>query len=243
MAEIITYTTASYDRWDTDANAVTQNLYTVLSAYDSRFSYTPGTNVINVSNKYNLVLTAYMSSFRGTATVSIYDSTDPSLLLGSWTYRYIGYSTQAKGWNVRFIKTEHTFYLEFIPANPSGEYLSLGGVVSILTYDNKDYFGIYGSSSDSEVYYSNRYIESFNMLCVDSKVSGYQVRKIANYKLNAFDLFFTPICVLVNGSGGFINLDEFSSCSNVTFRNTISTNNKNYYALGTNTLIELTEPE
>ena len=242
MAEIITYSTSSYDNWDDNTNAITANLYTVLSAHDNRFSYTSGTNVIGVSNKFKLVCSASISSYVGTCTIYVTDFNDTSTALATYTYQYIGYNTRARGWTCRLIKTDNTFYLEFIPTNPSGgDYTRLGAVIAIYNYDNKTYFGMYGSSVDTAIPYSTRYIENLSSVCIDTQVSGYQIKKIANYSLNATDLFFTPICVAVNSAGGFFTVDDFCSSSNLTFKNTIATNNKNYYAIGTNTLIELSE--
>lgn len=71
--------------------------------------------------------------------------------------------------------------------------------------------------------------------------TNYTVKKIADYSLSIRDLFFTDTCVILNPDGEYDVIQDFSSCSNVTYNTTLSLNNKNYYAIGTNTLIEYVE--
>lgn len=231
MAEIITYTQAFPEAI---ANVgVTAAVYSMLSKYDDRFSYTPGTNVIDVDNAFSISCTGgWRNNNMRTVTFHTHPFQDTSTTLYSvYCYFY------PASFQVKLIKTEELYYLEF--SYGSGVW---GGVICLMNISNTYYFGVTALGNDSGGNKSAA-IETATFVCPETGDITYAVRKIADYTLNITDLFFTPISVISNSSGEFVVPSDFYSCSNVTYRNTVSTNNKNYFAVGTNTLIELTEPD
>lgn len=242
MAEIISYTSDGFHTWSVTGAIAASVTYNLLSKYDNRFSYTSGNNYIDVDNKFTLVFSVSSSSYVNTCTIGLRTPDSPSTDIIQWTFRCTGWNMLASTWYARLIKTEHLYYLEFLPQTVSGDYSYMGGVVYWGILDGKNYFGILGSSAGTSIAYTSRNIESIPIACIENGIATYQIQKIANYRLNALDIFFTPISVISdNSSGEFSVPDDFCSCSNITYRNTISTNNKNYYAVGTNTLVEITD--
>ena len=75
---------------------------------------------------------------------------------------------------------------------------------------------------------------NFNNL---APVATYGIQKITQKALTSF-VAFSSNCLLVANGGTFSILDSLKSCSVVTYGSTVSINNVNYFAIGTNTLIE-----
>jgi len=244
MTEVFSYGVPDLMGWDQVATSAANMTYQMLSKYDNRFSYTAGTTTIIVNNKFNISVAAYGRSQRFYVNLSISAVDNPSTVLSTGAYLYTTWNHRSGGWNVTLYRTDDTYYLSIRPVDGTGENGQLGGVIYWhIDSQGHDYFGMLGNTDKTSTLYTSWSIESMNILCVDNGITNYQVKKLANYKLNNFDLFFAPMSILVSSTGDFSKLDSFCSCSNVTYRNTISTNNKNYYAVGTNTLIELPEEE
>ena len=249
MTEIITYSLNIDIEWTTDMAVVADLVYRVLGAQDNRF--TRSGNVITVDNKFNMIFATYSksSSYEQSARIDVTPVRDTSNVLQTYWFQYtqgMSGSAHPNRWDVKLIRTDNTFYLEVLAYKNSSILTMCGGLFYWYVNDkSENYFGAIGSDIDHSVIlpYTSWSIETMLISCIESNSSSYQIRKLANYKLNNFDLFFAPICVISDANGSFTNEIDFCSCSNVTYRNTISTNNKNYYAVGTNTLIELPEEE
>lgn len=241
MAEIITYTSPSYQSWSANNGQVTNYLYTMLSAHDDRFSHTADTNTIRVNDQFNISITTSGSSYRYFATVSVMSPDSPSTALATYSYRYTGWNTLANGWNCSLIKTDDIFYLSFSSINTASEALYLGGIIYWFFKDNKSYFGIIGNTADTgaQILQSNMNIERLSLINVNDN-SLYNIRKIADYNMNIDELFFTKTNVISDSAGNFASSDNLYSSSNLTYGKTFSIGDKNYYAIGTNTLIEVT---
>jgi hypothetical protein len=245
MLEITNYTVDIHLDWNSTLAEIANCLYQILSANDNRFTYTSGTDVITVDNKFNLVCSAKSSSSgRTSVQIDITPINDTSDVINSYYFKLIegsSASSTVNSWVCTLMQSDNMYYLS-VRGLYNGSIKSTTGGVFYWHVDNgHNYFGIISNGASSTTSYTTWSIETMLITCPENYSTTYQIRKFADYKLNNFDLFFAPISVMSDVSGEFVKLEELCSCSNVTYRNTISTNNKNYYALGTNTLIELPE--
>ena len=248
MTEIITYSLNIDIEWATDMAVVANLVYRAFSAQDNRF--TRSGNVITVDNKFNMIFATYSSSsYEYSARIDVTPVGDTSNVLQSYWFQYtrgMSGADHPNRWDVKLIRTDNTFHLEMLAYKNSSIINTCGGLFYWYIDDNyENYFGDISSNigGGSSIPYTSWSIENMTISHIEGNSSSYRIRKLANYKLNNFDLFFAPICVISDVNGSFTNEIDFCSCSNVTYRNTISTNNKNYYAVGTNTLIELPDEE
>lgn len=244
MTEVISYTVPDMMGWSQDPVTAANMTYQILGKYDSRFSYTSGSTTIVVDDEFNLSISTGGSSYRYYITISLATVESPSTTLATWNYLYTTWNHLSGGFEISLYRTSDTYYLSLLARDQSGDNSQIGGVFYLhIDSHGRHYFGMLGNNSSGTTQYTTWGIETMGVICADTGVSGYQVKKLADYKLNNFDLFFAPMSILVDDAGDAVKLDSFCSCSNVTYRNTISTNNKNYYAVGTNTLLELPEEE
>lgn len=241
MAEIITYTSPSYQSWSTSNSQVTNCLYAMLSKYDNRFSHVEDSNVIRVNDQFNISITTtgIGSSYLYWAVVSVMDPNNSSTVLATYNFRYADWNSLPGSWNCKLVKTNNIFYLSFSATNASQNWSRLGGIIYWFIKDNKSYFGIFGNSDNFICYQPDMNIENMSLINVNDN-STYYIRKIADYNMNIDELFFTKTNVMSDVAGNFVTSDDLYSSSEVANGKTFSIGGKNYYALGTNTLIELT---
>lgn len=229
MAEILSYTASTISSWN--ETYVGNMLYNIIGKHDERFSFTSGSDHIRVNDSFNLTFDRTAVNWNRFANLYVKNS-DGTSTVQSCSFQYLTDNTNAGTWNVRLIRDTHLYYVEFVGSNGPA---SFGGVFFWANYNNKNYVGAMGSS----LTYSTRYIESMTIGGVETEITTYSIKKIANYSLGLSNLFFTPLTVLLSSTGTYDTIEGLYSTSNLTYKNTISTNNKNYYALGTNTVIEI----
>lgn len=241
MAQVYTYNSWSYQSWNADNAQVTNSLYDMMSKYDTRFSHSSGSNVITIDNEFNIVITTSGTSYRYYATVSVRDPNNSSSEIAQYYFRYTGWNARPGSWNCKLYKSDNVYYLYF-RANDSGDEQNyLGGVIYWYKKDGKSYFGIIGNTADtvSHIPCSSMNIERLSVIGTSDKLR-YSFAKIADYSMPSIDdLFFTQTNLLIASNGQFEKQEDLYSTSNMTFRKTISVNNKNYYSIGTNVLIEI----
>ena len=66
----------------------------------------------------------------------------------------------------------------------------------------------------------------------------YHFQKISSSALISPYIMFSTNCVVSASGGTFEIFEDFRSCSTIPVLSTISINNKNYFAIGTNVLVE-----
>lgn len=83
-------------------------------------------------------------------------------------------------------------------------------------------------------------INNLSFTKIDSEFGGSNtVANIFNYTAYPGTLDYSDYSVFVGASGRIGATTAFKSCSNVTFLSSVSFNNKNYMAIGTNNIIEI----
>lgn len=75
----------------------------------------------------------------------------------------------------------------------------------------------------------------------DTSVKNFRVPKNFPYSIVSPKIMFANTSVMINTSGETKIIDYFRSCSTVALGSNITVGGKNYYAVGTNTLIEVEE--
>ena len=65
----------------------------------------------------------------------------------------------------------------------------------------------------------------------------YTIKKHANFTLAGSAIVFISASIIGDNGGNFKVLSGVRSCSTTTFDTMVSVNHRNYYAIGTNTLV------
>lgn len=131
---------------------------------------------------------------------------------------------------IKIVITEHSFYAELIPNYNYGYIFFIYEGSSTITY-----LALYLDSR--KIIDSGSYIYRFDSTGLLS-VSGFSIVKICTTRLSSPYILFSTNCVVVTSTGTVGVLGDLRSCSTVTQYSTVTVNNKNYLAIGTNTLVE-----
>lgn len=227
--------TLSYDTVDLRSGALTSAdmadiFYDMYRKYTNICTHTSGTETIRIYNSFDLKFEVnYVGS-----TVNILDINSGTTIKSLYYYMG-GVNGDTNGiFDTTIISSPNVFYTCYRKQNTAWR---MGGELSFMYDGSKHYISMLAGNS-----MENWYIEAdTSILCWETQDPSYCVKKLANYKLSLRDLFLSNICIMSSSSGEFIQLPDFKSSSNVAFNTVISANNKNYYALGTNTLFEIDE--
>ena len=189
-----------------------QNIFTVISKYDDRFTYTEGNDYITVDNSFNITFeTSSESSVNGLIIDGI-----TSMPAGTFT--------------VTIIITNTIFYFLFKTNDDANT--PVGGFCWIKE-QNINYFGVNSKGSN---------VGQIDLMNFSDKTNipenrYYKIKRHAQFSLISQSILFVPISIIADNGGNYKLLSELRSCSTVTFNTMISINHINYYAIGTNTLI------
>ena len=192
-------------------------LYNLFSKYSDKFSHEADTELITVDNK--MFLKVYQSGSAGYQHMVIE-------LVTSTGDRVLYWDTGVRSGSLPVQIFSSDDVLTFI-INVS--------CVCFFAFRNDDvYFGYVGIDATNGIE---------NMTIVDgvNLDTTFRIRKIADYQLSVRDLFFTEVCILSASGGDYVTVPDYCSCSKLAARSTYALQNKTYFAIGTNTLIEFTE--
>ena len=214
-----TVTIASANKQTTNTN-----IYNLFSRYSNKFTYDSTNNEIIFNNM--LVLSFSDGGSWATGNVKIM-SLDRSTT-------YVSYQQYRDTYTIRvkIIITDHSFMFYNMDTTYSSDF----GPFWLVLY-LKDASSCYAGLS----YRGNNAIDSItNFVNINTlaPVTSYSIQKISTKALNSPYILFTTACMLINSGGDFALLEDFRSCSPILALSTVSINNKNYFAVGTNTLIE-----
>lgn len=229
MAEFVT-DVQYFSEGGTDSYYADQ-LSDLLMRNDDRFTHTSGENTFTIDGNFDVrVVPDTISGYR---VMNIYainpNNTSETVLL---CRPYI----RTDNYNAKMLRLPNMFYLE-LTAQTREQYA--GGIFFWIQQDGKNFLGgLWGSGQTS---YTTWAIEGSTIYCEEENDSSYKIKKLADYSLNAQNLFFSNVCVLVSSVGNFLQLENFYSSSNVTYRHALNTNSRTYFAIGTNTLFDLGE--
>lgn len=240
---VILHTTTAKVKNTTSATEHADNLYEIISACDSRYSHTSETTDITVDNTFIIRISNASQKRIG---CTLLDSNENTLYtfstdLGCGSYMGNNPNTVSPGntadFPVAYISTTSLSYIciygrvwTTIPLLVIGFYLK----------DNKHYFfyGVYNGDSGSTEPANNKNIENVPIYCYEDQTPC-TLQKLANYNLPVDVVSFSKHSIITEPNGSFAEVRDFCSCSNLTYLNTYSIKDKNYYAVGTNTLIEV----
>lgn len=189
-------------------------------------------NAQNTANMY-AILSKYTNQFAytsGTATL-VYDDTVSVSLGGSYDYTvYIdGRSLGFRGPNTYTVTSlvSETFYYFIAFSNSTSPAWSMCWIKSNGLY----YFGA-GTGA---------YIDNIGFACKTAPYDNrnYTIKKHAQFSLISPNILFLTASVISDGAGNYNTINDLRSCSTVPFASTVSINNVNYYAVGTNSLVRL----
>lgn len=191
-------------------NACTDRLYEVISRYDNRFSHVQGEPTITIDGVYDLPFT--WGNYYYNAYIDSYQT-----------------SITEEIHNLTIIITDNVFYILFIrrsSGNPDG-------ALCWISQDGKNYIGA-SRVADNSV----GVLETMGFRSVESPDDTYfRVKKHADFTLLGSSILFISASIISDDIGNFKVLDGMRSCSTVTFNTMVSINHRNYYAIGTNTLV------
>ena len=191
-------------------------LYDVFSQCDNRFSHTVDDNYLVFDNKFRIELTQSSNNIRLNCT-----KLDGTVILAKDSG--LAYDSE------RYVNIYITPYLFYCYFTKNGSKES-----NLFIYSKGDdyYYGV--GNTNGSLPDSLTDIVNINSLPASAT---YSIQKISQKALSSY-VMFSSNCLLVADGGTFTVLDTLKSCSNVPALSTISVNNVNYLAIGTNTLIE-----
>jgi len=212
------YYESSFQLIKTDRDTSLANLYNCFHQFDNRFTVESGTGYIVFNNMVKLDIIA--SSSTGNPTWRYLNPLDTAVV--SSTQSFNG------SYTAKIVITEHSFLCR---ASSSSSF-----VLFIYIKDNNTaYLSLSGNSTANLDALTNIYRMNTNGI---GDVSGYGFQKICNVQLISPYVLFSTANVITTSGGNFALLDDFRSCSVVSPFSTVTINNKNYMAIGTNTLVE-----
>lgn len=190
----------------------TQNIFTVISKYDDRFTYTAGNAYITVDNSFNITFeTSAQSSVNGLIIDGI-----AAIPAGTFTV---------------FIITSPTIFYFLFKTNDNAN-TPVGGFCWIKE-QNVNYLGVNSKGLNVGQIELMNFSDKTNL----PENRYYKIKRHAQFSLISQSLLFIPVSIIADNGGNYKVLSELRSCSNVTFNTMVSVNYSNYYAIGTNTLI------
>lgn len=172
-----------------------------------------------------------------TVTINIGKFTSGSNILLTFAITYNGSSTgelgrvyvQRSGYyaTVTICSTNSLFYLQ-IQDNTSGT----TGLDFTFLYQLVDNNFYYGYKTGTTAFHA---LETISLTSGDNNTYSYAA--LIPYSAPVGQIYFRNGSLLLLSSMKAVETDEFISCSTVTLNSVITFNNKNYFSIGTNTLI------
>jgi len=118
-----------------------------------------------------------------------------------------------------------------------------------IMLDGENYFSFMFNSTgsdgsgnyeiDNEHYNNTAYNYGKFTKIEDSSVKNFRIPKNFPYSVISPKIMFSDTAVIINSSGEAKKINFLKTCSTVPLESNVAVNNKNYYAIGTNTLIEV----
>ena len=211
------------------ANAVeyAKCIYNLFSAHDNRFSYTEDDDYIVVNNAFKIYFIKSGWDQMGWKIVNLNDES----LLQKRT-NGMGGTNNVAVYNADIISSPGFFYAMIY--NPSNK--PQGTMFFWHTKNNKNYIGI---PQDGVGGWSTP-IEAGAITCIEESDATCKIPTPTVYGLTSPKLMFSDIQFVYGNTGTYSIIDELKVCSYVQYMSTVSTGGKNYYAIGNNSLIEVT---
>lgn len=198
------------------------NVYNLFSRYSNKFTYDSDNNVVVYNNLLKFSFSDGGSWSGGHLRIYSMDL--------STTYSDIQEYRDSQTLNVTLVVTEHSF--TFFQPSSTYQY----GPFCVAFYSKSATNSYAGISPNGSLNIDS--ISTFVNANTLAPVANYAIQRITTRTLNSPYVLFSTTNALVSSAGNFEILEDFRSCSNVSTLSTISINNKNYFALGTNTLVE-----
>lgn len=201
----------------TDRDTMLDNFYNCFSTYDPRFTQESGTKYVVFDNRIKIDVVAGSS-------IRYLDMNDNVIITAG------NFSNRNQSELVRIIITDHSFYATVCQNSQWGYtffiYESSSTITYLALYLNTNY-----ALDNSNYIYR---FDSNGLLTT----SGFSIVKICTTQLSSPYILFSTTCAIITTAGSVGLLPDFRSCSLVTRYSTVTVNNKNYLAIGTNTLVE-----
>lgn len=197
-----------------------QNLYNFIHPYDNRITLV--SEKLRFNNKFSLRI-------KDTTDANFYlvrDDDSEIDLTGD-----CGYWTNGSTAVVKLIIRENIFYISGYKKNDNNS----GFAFMWITQDGVDYAGGYTqygqelTAVDDMTFYD----------AVNASTSPFNFKKIANYIVQTPKIAFSSKTPFVNSGGEATQIDNLASCSTVAKSCTVTIGGKNYFAIGTNILIQI----
>jgi len=224
-SDILDFTSSS------TAAQTADKFYTMFSRYTDIFTHESGTDTIRIYNEYDI-------TFRVSSGGTYIDILNPDTqtAIASYGFKMGGTGLYEKGiYDVYILVSSTLFYCRYYRRDTT-DYR--GGVMCFITTNDNHYISMMPGTSTYDR--SAWTIESNSaIICLEERDTNYAVKKLAEYNLSVSDLFFSEINLIVSTIGNFSQVTDFCSCSNVTYNQSLNVNNKTYFAIGTNTLVEI----
>lgn len=201
-----------------DVSSWATNLYNFISQYYSNL--TVSDNTIVFDEKFTLLFT-YSNGHPRVTLIRNSGVTNDLLDLGYW-----GSANQTA--NITLIITNDVFFVRIVRYNIPSE-----GQGTIIWLKSGDTNFVGGSWNTVETTYYN---------AEDAQKGVYTLGKVADYSVMPLKLVYSKFCPIVQTTGGdVLAIDGLVSCSTVSLYSTITFGGNTYHAIGTNTLIPLSE--
>lgn len=202
-------------------------IYNLFSAHDNRFSYTEGDDYIVVNNIFKVYFIKSGWDQMGWKIVDLNENT-----LCQYRTNGMGGTNNNPTFNADIISSPGLFYAMIYSANGNGQ----GTLFFWHTKNNKNFIGIPGDGGGP----LSVPIENTVISCIEESNTTFKIPTPTIYGLESPRLLFSDIQFVYGNTGTYSIIDELKVCSYVQYRSTVSTGGKNYYAIGNNTLIEVT---
>jgi hypothetical protein len=193
----------------------TSQIYNFISQYDNRFTFISADPSIQFSDKFKV-------SFQvNTHDVVVYD------LEGNTISTYSGRNNGFTAAAVTFITSAN--FVSFRIAADQAWHWIIQGNEDFFSMMYRSWYGFDVDNTNQNTYFTR--ISTAAKNCI--------VPKNFNYTVVAPKMMFANHTVMIDTSGYALKLDGLQACSTVPTFSTVTVNNKNYYAVGTNTLVEV----
>jgi hypothetical protein len=204
-----------------DGNSWATNLYNFISQYYSNL--TVSENTIVFDGKFTLSFT-YSNGYPKVTLIRNSGVTNDLLDL-----RYWGSVNQTA--NLTLIITDDVFYIKIIRGNVPSEG---HGAIIWLQSENTNFVGMSNAT--------NPVIETTYYNAENDQKGSYTLGKVANYAVMPLKIVYSKLCPIVQTTGGeVLPINGLVSCSTISLYSTITFGGNTYHAIGTNTLIPLSE--
>ena len=202
------------------------NIYNLFSRYSNKFTYDSTDNTVVYDNRFKFSFSDGGSWSGG--TIRIYDMNGTQLVASSSQNYRDTYTV-----DVSIIVTAHSFLFR----NNSWTYSSGYGPFWFFIYDKNSttvYAGVTNQGSNNAI----DQISNIVNISTAAPTANYIFQKLSSRSLVSPYVMFSTTNIITSTNGAFEVLEDFRSCSNIPVLSTVSINNKNYFAIGTNTLVE-----